>query len=55
MRYAPFIVAVLAGLALAFAGVAGLGMGAVYGGTLLAILGACFAFDRFDGRRYGSS
>jgi hypothetical protein len=40
MRYAPYIIISLAGFALAVAGILSLGIGAVYGGTMITILGA---------------
>jgi hypothetical protein len=39
VRYVPFIALCLIGLAVAIAGVLGLGVGAAYGGVMLAVLG----------------
>jgi hypothetical protein len=44
VRYVPYILVTLVGLALGIAGVLSLGIGAVYGGVALAILGVVLPY-----------
>jgi hypothetical protein len=44
VRYVPYILATVAGLALGIPGILSLGIGAVYGGAALAILGVVLPY-----------
>jgi len=47
MRYAPFVTLFLIGFGLGMAGVVELGIGAVYGGMLLAVLSASIGYAKY--------
>jgi hypothetical protein len=50
VHYAPYIVTFLIGLAFSVAGAATLGIGAVYAGLLVALLGAILGYVEHDRR-----
>jgi hypothetical protein len=53
VRYLPHLAVFLLGLALGIAGAAGVGVGAAYGGALIAILAAGFGYLAHE-RRIGA-